>query len=323
MTPDLYDSTVEYNCLVKFTKLEYIDTIIDNKIKAGFPHEFNDPFDSRLHIAEARARTLAQSLQVPFDLIEYHMELLSYIQITSLIRQDPFSYESNLMWAHYADSGRNMAVLYDFKEVKQRWPGTLTEVKYQDNYADTESLMEEYIKYMIKHELASQKIYEDALIKFYTHKHIHWSYEKEYRIVTFGFASTIKSIGEMSLGKIDYMVLKKYFKMRTLSVQSFYEISRLFSRVSNTGLSDLKTSGYVGLLGVNEHQVIEMPHYDTLFISMPKPKEIILGWNVEARKELKIKDICLSSSIKLSKACIPTGINSNSNSYHKEVIYNP
>ena len=201
--------------------------------------------------------------------------------------------------------------------MKKCWPGTLTEVKYQNPCINTEDFLQEYINAMVL-KVNTNEAFEPLLLKFYTHKREQWRYEKEYRILTFGFASTITSLKAMNLG-----TLKKYFKTRTLPVQNFYDISQLFPRVNHTELSDLKTSGYMGFPGVNEQPIINIPHYDTLFIKMPKPKKIILGWNVEKYKELKIKDICSNSNIKLSKVCIPSGIDSNSNSYYEIVIYNP
>ena len=39
------------NLLVKFTKIDYIDSIIEGKLWASFANEFNDPFDAQIILA--------------------------------------------------------------------------------------------------------------------------------------------------------------------------------------------------------------------------------------------------------------------------------
>lgn len=292
-------SNDEFNYLVKFTKLDYIDTVINNKLKAGFPHEFNDPFDPRLHLDKKKAIELAISLKIPFEVVEFYVEHLSSVQITSFIRQNPVSYKSNLMWAHYANSGKGMAVLYDYEEVKRQYSGTLGKVEYGQSYMDPQMVIDNYIRYYFLNDLRYQNDSGTNLQKFFKYKHSDWEYENEYRIITFGYISSIISIFRKYTGKINIYEQKNYFKMRMLTVQSLYEISKLFTRTTDEFNSIPDASGYVGLIGVNRLQTIDIPHYDTLFIGTPKPKKIILGWNVEKEVEIKIKNICNDYNIKL------------------------
>lgn len=97
--------------IVKFTNPIYITDIISNKLKASFAHEFNDPFDSRFIINKTNIINLAKITNKPIDYIKFYISLFQSVQITSLIKTDPLSYHANLMWGHYANSGKGIAVI--------------------------------------------------------------------------------------------------------------------------------------------------------------------------------------------------------------------
>ncbi len=316
----------EYENVVKFTKTDYISTIVENKIKPGFAHEFNDPFDSMLHLSEKDIIQIAEEVKVTTDIAKLYIEQIHSIQILSLIKVNPLSYKSNLMWGHYASSGKEMAVIYDSEEVQKMWPGTFRPVKYKQDLFNSKQILLKHIK------LYNTPIYQrcdqvdvELLNNFFYSKIKDWEYETEYRVITFGYIESINSIFrkyELNPNPLSIADKILFYQLRHLNFNTLKDLSTRFKKIVDPVNKNVKNpSGTVGLNGFNDHATIDIPHFDTLLINMPKPKKIILGWGVDYLKQRKILLECKEKNIMLSKLLIPSGIICENNCYQEEILF--
>jgi hypothetical protein len=307
----------ESNFLVKFTKADYISIITENLIKAGFPHEFNDPFDSRFYLSAADIKSVAQEYGIPIDMVNFYIEQIESFQITSFTRTNPLEPGANLMWAHYGDSGRGLAILYDYKEVKDKYSGTLRAVNYVSNpekSIDKRAALSSFIKFRLQHFTRISKDDEDIIENFHYNKDVAWKYENEYRIVTFGYISSINSIAR-KYNTIPWEIAKNFLSTKYLSYNALLELSTKFSIITDDiEASNLNPSGFVGLNGFNNRFTIDIPHYKSLLIPMPKPRKILLGWNVDKFKKSTVLKECENHKLSVSEIEIQSGIG------YKEII---
>lgn len=172
--------------LVKFSKSEHIEELLNGKIKASFAHEFNDPFDSRLYVSEDDISFIAENSKYDPVLIKFYLNMFESTQITSFIKCDPVKFEESiLMWAHYAASGKDIAVCYDKSKVEcsgSKYAGAWLDVDYDKKVQKSRDFLENYIKDYSNHEKRAASTKD-----FYSTKYKGWVYEKEFRIISFGF----------------------------------------------------------------------------------------------------------------------------------------
>lgn len=90
--------------------------------------------------------------------------------LTSFSIHDFFDSKALLMWSHYADSHKGIAIKFDFG-LFQNKNDPLQEITYEDDRAPF-SLLEADIH---------SKYHNDRLVKSWTTKSKHWEYEKEFR----------------------------------------------------------------------------------------------------------------------------------------------
>lgn len=291
--------------LVKFTKLEYLGDILNNKLKASFPHEFNDPFDSQLHISRDDLQEIAKHANVDVKEVSFHENFILTTQSTSLIEIDPISYKANLMWSHYADCGSGIAVVYDFDEVnrlhnKKAQANFLRRIRYIDHGPQTRDMFESYIKShsienfknKIKGEIDQEGI--DLINALLTYKYQIWNYENEYRIISQVFLKKLIDLHPNS----DPYSLTNLMQLRYLKFETYLDLNKIISSIA------LK---------------INIPPIESLFIDMPKPKKIIIGYKVEDYQIQKLLNLHQSfiknKDIQVVRLKIPSGIYSENNSF--------
>lgn len=170
--------------LVKFTNYQYIDSIIKGRIKSSFSSSFNDPFDSRLIIDEKSISQIATDLSLDIDAVKFHIKMINSAQISSFTKCDPFAHENSmLMWAHYADSGKNLAVCFDDDVITGKnspYNKANFDVQYSKSPVGSSKTIIDYIN--ARCGLNKQK-QADVLLSFYKQKSEVWKYESEFRVL--------------------------------------------------------------------------------------------------------------------------------------------
>ena len=90
-----------------------IDTIINDKIHMSLPKEFNDRFDSQLHLHEDEIKKLGEYDERKIEMVNVLLTIFEYMTlITSFSLLAPDTPESNHMWGLYARNGKDFALVY-------------------------------------------------------------------------------------------------------------------------------------------------------------------------------------------------------------------
>jgi len=301
------NKTSNFGYLVKFTKAEYIKDVVKNKLKASFPHEFNDPFDSLFNLTDQEITEIAKNNKVSIEYVKFHLSLFQSIQITSFINVDPISHNANLMWAHYANSGKGIAILYDFNEVKNLQTVSFQKVHYIEEKICERELLETFYK-------SKNDNYSKFIEIFYSHKLNIWSYENESRVLSFGLISTIVQHFHQFI-KPDYELQADLFNVRHLSINTIKELSSVFKekkfnhRVYHCGILSLESR-------LNK-VVLPIHSIESLFVKTPKPKKIIMGWNINAKERNEIITYCNECDIELTQIEL---VNNKMNCYNEIMV---
>jgi Protein of unknown function (DUF2971) len=137
------------------------------ELKVGRLGELNDPADClptilgapRLPTVEAMAAFEQQYFSEIFD----DMGIVSFSGTVS----------NPVVWSHYADAHRGIAVGYEFEDAK------LFKVKYDDKRASLDFEATERIR---REDHAGTKYFSNVITTGFTHKGASWAYEEEYRL---------------------------------------------------------------------------------------------------------------------------------------------
>lgn len=109
--------------LTKFTK--YYPTSFElepNKsIKMSLPSEFNDLFDSQIHLTKNEIKELSKKYNYAEKSIEYMIaKVNNSVHVLSLVGNSADSILTTNMWGIYANHGKGLAFEFDFKELEHR-----------------------------------------------------------------------------------------------------------------------------------------------------------------------------------------------------------
>lgn len=146
--------------LTKFTK--YYPTSFelepDKSIKMSLPSEFNDLFDSQIHLTANEIKELAKKYNFTEQLIEYMIaKVNNSVHVVSLSGNSADSINTTNMWGIYANNGTGLAYGFDFIELEHRAnPTPIKNLMNMFDYINNENyqnsmLQPEQIK-AIKHE---------------------------------------------------------------------------------------------------------------------------------------------------------------------------
>jgi hypothetical protein len=159
------------------------------------------------------------------------------------------------------------------------------------------------------------------MLDFYYNKSKIWTYESEYRILTFGYLSSIMGIfAKYNNVKLTWDDKCEILKTKYLSFNTYFDLSSRYKKfMSHQDSKNLNPSGYVGVNGISQSVTLDIPHYDTLLIDMPKASKMILGWNFSKHKKDYIIKKCKEKNIILSEISIPLDVTSSE--YEETILF--
>lgn len=271
--------------LVKFSNYQYVDTLLDGKLKSSFPHEFNDPFDSRLYLSEEKKLSIAKKFNRSVEEVNFYFHMIQSTQISCLIECDPFDFnKSMLMWAHYADSSKNLAVCFNKESIeKSEFSEALLKVQYTKSPYSSENTLSDYIDSRVHDNKSKRKV---ALENHFKTKNDLWRYENEIRILNFAFMLKLKA-----------------------------QYSSEFEHFDSVNLIEILSLRYQ-----NFSKLIESGYEDTLFLDLKeKPQKVIIGYNFDEKNLPDLIQKCISRKISLSRLRLPTDFTDYK--YEEDIIW--
>lgn len=296
---------MENRYIVKFINSDTmkLDSLLRGKFKASFPSEFNDPLDSEFHLNGKEIKKLSIKYGLNEDSLRSLLLYASSFQMVCLSDCDPLSFDSTLMWAHYANSFNGVAVCYNRNDF-------LNAVKSKDVTGD----LKQDITYVLNHnnrfnvfdDIVNLAFVDDLigktnninkinklLIHEYSRKLKFWSYENEIRLFYSGFNNLMihsanKSIEMAGLTSPDNDVL-----LDVLGRLILKERSRKFIDLIN-----------------------DQSYNNRLFLELLiKPEKVILGHKVDNIDEVKISKLCTNNDITVTRLTTPSSNNECFNEY--------
>lgn len=175
-----------------------IQKVLDQIRKAK---KFRDKYKVYSEFMKSRTGNYPSSPRAKYAKVD---ELLSKVGILSLSQKC----QEELMWSHYADGGRGIAIGYDVPEGTSL---TSTSACLPVNYSDELVVMKDRLKTVLNFtydEMGRQKFYQTPafddpfLLSVVTTKNTCWKYEQEWRCVekTAGLKAVDKPIAEIIFG---------------------------------------------------------------------------------------------------------------------------
>jgi hypothetical protein len=259
-----------------------IDTIINDKIHMSLPKEFNDRFDSQLHLHEDETKKLGEYDDRKIEMVNVLLTIFEYLTLTtSFSLLAPDTPDSNHMWGLYARNGKDFALVYSRDELNNQ-----IETKDRNNIP-TDRLFYKIMAYPLDYSPYSEfekcvrgylrdnklEILMPFLDKFIFSKTQQWKFEGELRICKMRVESLQGIAGKYQAPKSKD--LKEYFEKN-----------------SNPENSDRK-------------------------IDFIKPRRIVLGWecNIEDKNIKKLIEYGKRNGIPIEK--LEPYINYSDNKFHK------
>jgi hypothetical protein len=153
-----------------------IHNLLSNANWATDPSDFNDPLEfSHQNEKLVRHEKGEKTPMTPMEIKKYFgvqnvlkkIGVVCYSRKNSLAYNDQEVYTSKLFWSHYADSHKGMCLVFD--------------IKNKDEYPHKVQYKSEPLRICLK----SDDISNDDILPIVTTKDIEWSYEAEYREVSF------------------------------------------------------------------------------------------------------------------------------------------
>ena len=172
----------KYRAINKYS----IDSLVKGSIYFAAPDKLNDPFDCKVDVrksvSNAERYSCACKSKKLMDLLNNQAFFDKFKLKISEVGICSFSLElkSVLMWSHYADEHKGMAILYEFPEVflnEGKFIGTV-KVRYKEN-----SLTNWFIKKANQLPMNSDDLGVELAKKYFASKSPDWGYEKEVRII--------------------------------------------------------------------------------------------------------------------------------------------
>lgn len=172
-------------------KLEKFDLVKEQKMWYSAPCNFNDVFDCDISIDETGIFNSAlqmvpdkrgvrpgsqmwhQLKQIMNKEIRSLRSSFEHMKMTTGISCLSESYDSLLMWAHYANNHKGMCIEYELMEINKQLSFSPVPVVYSDKKVSFNSINQDTV------EADSVRVFIESL----TSKSLEWSYEKEWRII--------------------------------------------------------------------------------------------------------------------------------------------
>lgn len=218
--------------------IESIDMICDNEIWCSRIRDLNDPTEASFSLVEFE-RNLISTLKI-FSFLKikkYKQENIDNYKEALKNQMKLYSnnigvyslstvYDNELMWAHYGNSHRGFCIEYEFLDFKDFG------IEHPDKYPKLNHMYKYSKVYYSDRIFYLSKInpdYDD-IIKFLFYKSKAWSYEKEYRILTYPYGKfnyNEKCLKSITFG-LNMIKEEKDFifnKLRNKGIQ-FYQMKR-------------------------------------------------------------------------------------------------
>lgn len=184
------------------------------------------------------------------------------------------------------------------------------------NYVDKKICQETLLVTFLNNE---EKEAKSLMNTFHHTKLDAWSYENEYRVISFGVISSIVQ-NFHGFDKPDYELQEKLFQIRHLSFNTLKELSTVFENQNKE--NNTYGTGILKLRSSRNNIILPIPTIDSLFIKTPPPKKIILGWQISTSEKINVIDACQKAGIKVSQITLLNEITTQN--YHKEImLYSP
>ncbi|MFM5586368.1 DUF2971 domain-containing protein [Aeromonas rivipollensis] len=175
------------NIKYKYFDLKILEAFIkEPTFKLTRPKQLNDPFECAINdeIIDLYKQNINQPTEDMFTIQSAVNNALCIISLTS-------TNDNKLMWAHYGDEHRGVAIGFDVDKLNKHIsetnkknkgalidPTTLCKVEYKEKRFDISQGEMEEIK-----SLNSEKLINNIIQKVATTKSIEWNYELEYRYI--------------------------------------------------------------------------------------------------------------------------------------------
>lgn len=248
-----------------------------SRLKITTPRHFNDRFDSRILLNKSSISDLLRMVDalVPGshtlneDRIKSLALQLESQPILCLTRNDPVTFDADIMWGLYGGNGNGICLEFDFNRVldihaKVLNTSTKFNVEYDDRFTKYEIFKSIILSKMRAEVLLSNGVqydianndYSNALHKFHYTKGMQWSHEVEYRLTD-------------SFNDIDALLNKNYSIKDKLAV-----------------LEDLARKDDYFIPLTNNPRIFELPlvkgAQKTIFqeLHLPIPKAVYIGAQV-------------------------------------------
>lgn len=268
---------------------EKIDTIINDKIYMPFPLEFNDRFDSQLHLNEQEMLLLGNSNKVNVPFVKYLDLLTKYIiNVSSFSLNEPLSTNSNHMWGLYGDNGKGFSLTYELDHlIAQVLSNNSPDKSIHEflffkpvNYIEKYSPNKDF-KVCLDHYYGKNQ--KDALINFFEKfaisKTPQWQFEKELRFYRYSF-----------------------------------EVYKKFAFNHNTPVNEELCNNLLEHIELTKNKINHQ-------IAFNRPTVITLGWNCDTN-DSKIKQLiqyAIANSIKIIK--LDEYINYSKDQFYYNIVY--
>lgn len=147
----------------------------NDQVFGNSPENFNDPLDSFM-VSEYERLYVDRSNNQSEDPLFHRdtLKLLRSLRVTCFSSNTPMSYDSYLMWSHYADYHRGICVEYEVNDILK-----LMTSKFMLSIKDGEAI----ILPCFYHGEKDYDTIEKQSLKGVFFKHDAWAYEKEYRLI--------------------------------------------------------------------------------------------------------------------------------------------
>lgn len=302
------NNLVENHYMVKFLAADKnkLSSLINGRFKASFPSEFNDPLDAAFNLSQKQIEILAQKHNVSIKIIQFFLDYAAAFQMTCLADCDPTSFQSTLMWAHYAESFEGIAICYNSNDLmsriseKDKRGSLIRKIKYTKRLNNRFEIFDRVLELS---KVASFYDINQLLAEEYSQKLDFWAYENEVRLFFSGFNNLMSKSVLTSLKDqlgIEYnpiIVNEQYAQLTSTLIEK--ERKRPFKEL-----------------------VQDKRYSSSLFFEFDlKPEKIIIGYKIDPKHELDVINLCKPLNIQITKLSIPDDVAKNK--YDEIFICNP
>lgn len=295
---NINDTRIENDYIVKFLNAdkEKVASLINGSFKASFPSEFNDPLDAAFNLSQEQIEILAEKHNTSVNIIQFLLDYAASFQMACLANCDPVSFQSTLMWAHYADSFNGVAICYNRNNLmsciadKDKKGSLIRTVKYTKSLNNRFEIFDKIL------ELSKVSAFHDInqlLAEEYSQKLDFWAYENEVRLFFSGFNNLMKGSVLTCFENSGIMGYDPLIVDEQYAIHARELIKKERKRPFKELVQDKRYS-------------------KSLFFEFDlKPEKIIMGYKIKPEHELDIINLCKPFDIQITKLSIPEDISKN------------